>query len=165
MGAGPARERERSSRQDARDLFISLFWSSVSETRGNGGAFRDRSSHPWALSFGHPWPNRSLQAPPLPRSLCSGTATGQKTARTFLRSGVCGGESSKERRDRVGFLERGLWHPAGWLKPPFRGRGPLPQGPGSAVTPCRRPVVQGPLRPGGRQRLPLLPSAPRALPA
>ena len=51
---------------------------SVSETRGNGGAFRDRSSRPWALSFGHPWPNRSLQAPPLPRSLCSGTATGQK---------------------------------------------------------------------------------------
>jgi hypothetical protein len=52
--------------------------SSVSETRGNGGAFRDRSSHPWPLSFGHPWPNRSLQAPPLPRSLGSGTATGQK---------------------------------------------------------------------------------------
>ena len=73
----------------------------VSGTRCNGGAFRDRSSLPWALSFGHPWPNRSLQAPPLPRSLCSGTATGQNTAWTFLRSGVCSGESPKERRDRV----------------------------------------------------------------
>ena len=98
MGAGPARERERSSRQDPRDLFVSLFWSSVSGTRGNGGAFRDRSSRPWALSFGHPWPNRSLQAPPLPRSLCSGTATGQlhpfrESARTF--------QFSKEPRDRV----------------------------------------------------------------
>ena len=54
---------------------------SVSETRCNGGAFRDRSSHPWPLSFCHPWPNRSLQAPPLPRSLCSGTATGHNTPR------------------------------------------------------------------------------------
>ena len=101
VGAGPARERERSFRQDARDLYRSGVRCSVSETRGNGGAFRDRSSPPWALSFGHPWPNRSLQAPPLPRSLCSGTATGQNTAWTFLRSGVCGGESPKEPRDRV----------------------------------------------------------------
>ena len=100
--AGPARERERSSRRDAGDLGSSGLRCSVSETRCNGGAFRDRSSLPWALSFGHPWPNRSLQAPPLPRSLGSGTATGQNTAWTFLRSGACGGEFPKERRDRVG---------------------------------------------------------------
>ena len=99
MRAGPARERERSSRQNSRNAGSSGVWRSVSETRCNGGAFRDRSSHPWPLSFGHPWPNRSLQAPPLPRSLGSVTATGQlhpfrESARAF--------EFSKERRDRVG---------------------------------------------------------------
>ena len=87
----------------------------------------------------------------------------RKTSRTFLRSGVCGGESSKEHRDRVGpyrtvfgqgwpksslqgctcsvswtgtpdpgagSLERkvsGIL--PGGCKPPFRGLGPLPQGP------------------------------------
>ena len=51
---------------------------------------------------GHGWLERSRKAPPLPRSLGSGTATGQNTAWTFLRSVVCGGESPKERRDRVG---------------------------------------------------------------
>jgi len=84
--------------QDSRDADSSGARCSVSETRCNGGAFRDRSSHPWPLSFGHPWPNRSLQAPPLPRLLCSGTATGQihpfrESARTF--------QFSKEPRDRV----------------------------------------------------------------
>ena len=72
---------------------------SVSETRGNGEAFRDRSSLPWALSFGHPWPNRSLQAPPLPRSLGSVTATGYNTPGPSREGSL---ESPKERRDRVG---------------------------------------------------------------
>ena len=48
---------------------------SVSETRCNDGAFRDRSSRPW--------PNISLQARALSRLLCSGTATGHNTAGTF----------------------------------------------------------------------------------
>ena len=52
MGAGPAREREQSSRQDSRDLYCSGGRSSVSETRCNGGAFRDRSSP--ASGPGHP---------------------------------------------------------------------------------------------------------------
>jgi len=31
-------------------------------------------------------------------------------------------------RSRCGLSgEKSLWDPAGWLKPPFRGRGPLPQ--------------------------------------
>ena len=100
MGACLASERVAlATRQDSRDLGSSGFRCSESETRCNGGAFRDRSSRPWALSFGHPWPNRSLQAPPLPRSLGSVTATGQlhpfrESARAF--------EFSKERRDRVG---------------------------------------------------------------
>ena len=34
---------------------------SVSETRGNGGAFRDRSSHPWPLLV---WPSLAKQLPP-----------------------------------------------------------------------------------------------------
>ena len=99
VGAGPARERVAiATRRDARDFYCSGVRCSESETRCNGGAFRDRSSRPWALSFGHPWPNRSLQAPPLPRSLGSGTATGQlhpfrESARTF--------QFSKEPRDRV----------------------------------------------------------------
>ena len=34
---------------------------SVSETRCNGGAFRDRSSHPWPLLV---WPSLAKQLPP-----------------------------------------------------------------------------------------------------
>ncbi len=135
---------------------------------GKGGAFRDRSSpasgpghpsqmggvrrrakqyfatrlpHPWSLSFGHPWPNRSLQAPPLPRSLGSGTATGQKRRpdlstkpwrRISQGAPVSGGLSG----------EKSLWDPAGQplpggCKPPFRGLGPLP--PGRPTRPRRRP--------------------------
>jgi hypothetical protein len=60
VGAGPARERERSSRQDPRDL-CSGVRCSVSETRCNGGAFRDRSSHPWPLLV---WPSLAKQLPP-----------------------------------------------------------------------------------------------------
>ena len=61
MRAGPARERERSSRRDARDLGSSGLRCSVSETRCNGGAFRDRSSHPWPLLV---WPSLAKQLPP-----------------------------------------------------------------------------------------------------
>ena len=61
VGAGPARERERSSRQDSRDLYCSGGRSFVSETRCNGGAFRDRSSHPWPLLV---WPSLAKQLPP-----------------------------------------------------------------------------------------------------
>jgi len=92
VGAGHARERVApATRQDPRDAGSSGVRCFVSETRCNGGAFRGRSSRPW--------PNSSLQAPPLPRSLGSGTATGQlhpfrESARTF--------QFSKERRDRVG---------------------------------------------------------------
>ena len=59
--AGLAREREQSSRQDSRDLYCSGDRSSVSETRCNGGAFRDRSSHPWPLLV---WPSLAKQLPP-----------------------------------------------------------------------------------------------------
>ena len=106
-------------------IWLCRLWCSVSETRGNGGAFRDRSSRPWALSFGHPWPNRSLQAPPLPRSLGSGTATGPKRRpdlstkpwrRISQGAPGSGGRSG----------EKSLWHPAGSFAP-FRGRGPLSQ--------------------------------------
>ena len=61
MGAGPAREREQSSRQDSRDLYCSGGRSFVSETRCNGGAFRDRSSRPWPLLV---WPSLAKQLPP-----------------------------------------------------------------------------------------------------
>ena len=90
MGAGPARERERSSRRDARDLGSSGLRCSVSETRCNGGAFRDRSSpasgpgHPsqmggvrrrakqcFATRLPHPWP--LLVWPSLAKQLPPGT--------------------------------------------------------------------------------------------
>jgi hypothetical protein len=61
VGAGPAREREQSSRQDSRDLYCSGGRSFVSETRCNGGAFRDRSSRPWPLLV---WPSLAKQLPP-----------------------------------------------------------------------------------------------------
>ena len=132
VGAGPARERVAlATRQDSRDADSSGVRCSVSETRCNGGAFRDRSSHPWPLSFGHPWPNRSLQAPPLPRSLCSGTATGQihpfrGSARTF--------QFSKEPRALWRERSLGSCRPA---RPAFRGPGPLAQ-PRPAPRPCWR---------------------------
>jgi len=88
--AGPARERERSSRRDARDLGSSGLRCSVSETRCNGGAFRDRSSpasgsgHPsqmggvrrrakqcFATRLPHPWP--LLVWPSLAKQLPPGT--------------------------------------------------------------------------------------------
>ena len=60
--AGPARERVAlATRQDSRGLLCSGFRRSVSETRGNGGAFRDRSSHPWPLLV---WPSLAKQLPP-----------------------------------------------------------------------------------------------------
>jgi len=134
---------------------------------GKGGAFRDRSSpasgpghpsqmggvrrrakqyfatrlpHPWSLSFGHPWPNRSLQAPPLPRSLCSGTATGQTDrVRTqpgpFYGARFVGACLASERpakvapqdsRDTVGAAVRKVSGILPGLRP-FRGRGPLAQ--------------------------------------
>ena len=90
MRAGPARERERSSRRDARDLGSSGLRCSVSETRCNGGAFRDRSSpasgsgHPsqmggvrrrakqcFATRLPHPWP--LLVWPSLAKQLPPGT--------------------------------------------------------------------------------------------
>ena len=49
---------------------------------------------------GHGWLERSRKAPPLHRV------------------------SDTEHRTSE---QQPLWHPAGWLKPPFRGRGPLPQ--------------------------------------
>ena len=158
MGAGPARERERSSRQGSRDAGSSGVRCSVSETRCNGGAFRDRSSHPWPLLV---WPSLAKQLPPgttiapltLQRHRHGSVPPFQRGARTF--------QFPKERRDRVGPSrtvfgqgwpnaeptgmyswrvldgptrsrcglsgEKSLWDPAGWLKPPFRGRGPLPQ--------------------------------------
>ncbi len=90
MRAGPARERERSSRRDARDLGSSGLRCSVSETRCNCGAFRDRSSpasgsgHPsqmggvrrrakqcFATRLPHPWP--LLVWPSLAKQLPPGT--------------------------------------------------------------------------------------------
>ena len=89
--AGPARERVAlATRQDSRDLGSSGFRCSVSETRCNGGAFRDRSSpasgpgHPsqmggvrrrakqcFATRLPHPWP--LLVWPSLAKQLPPGT--------------------------------------------------------------------------------------------
>ena len=43
------------------EVLIFGVWGSVSETRCNGGAFRDRSSHPWPLLV---WPSLAKQLPP-----------------------------------------------------------------------------------------------------
>ena len=126
MGAGLAREREQSSRQDSRDLYCSGGRSSVSETRCNGGAFRDRSSpasgsgHPsqmggvrrrakqcFATRLPHPWP--LLVWPSLAKQLPPGTTIAPLTLQRNrhgsvppFQRGARTFQFPKERRDRVG---------------------------------------------------------------
>ena len=63
--AWPAKGRRRRPAKVApqypRDFYRSRVRCSVSETRCNGGAFRDRSSHPWPLLV---WPSLAKQLPP-----------------------------------------------------------------------------------------------------
>ena len=74
---------------------------SVSETRCNGGAFRDRSSHPWPLLV---WPSLAKQLSPgttiapltWQRHRHGSDPPSQRKSQAF--------EFSKERRDRVGPL-------------------------------------------------------------
>jgi len=124
--AGHARERERSSRRDARDLGSSGLRCSVSETRCNGGAFRDRSSpasgsgHPsqmggvrrrakqcFATRLPHPWP--LLVWPSLAKQLPPGTTIAPLTLQRNrhgsvppFQRGARTFQFPKERRDRVG---------------------------------------------------------------
>ena len=61
-GSGPGpRKVGDAGRQYPRDFYRSRVRRSVSETRCNGGAFRDRSSHPWPLLV---WPSLAKQLPP-----------------------------------------------------------------------------------------------------
>ena len=94
-GSGPGpRKAGDAGRQDTRDFYRSGVRSSVSETRCNGGAFRDRSSHPWPLLV---WPSLAKQLPP---GTTIAPLTGQQnrhgsahllrvSARTFRRSSNC----------------------------------------------------------------------------
>ena len=60
MGAGLARERGEAPAGSQRPGFSDV-GCSESGTRCNGGAFRDRSSHPWPLLV---WPSLAKQLPP-----------------------------------------------------------------------------------------------------
>jgi len=112
---------------------------------------RDRVC-PSRTVFGQGWPNAE------PTGMYSWRVL---DGHTLSRCGLSGGRS--------------LWNPAGWLKPPFRGQGPLPQarshkgqpsatptrgrpspppGPATAPAPTARPGTRAPPGPGRGGRPP-----------
>ena len=121
VGAGPARERERSSRQDAREI-------------ANGGT-NSVSGIPPAGFAGL---SLARQAPTKPHSIERFGAsdnpgpwrTGRSTGSVQGRIHSVPGRAEHRHATPDGgreLPEKGLWNPAGWLAPPFRGRGPLLQ--------------------------------------
>ena len=119
--AGPARERERSSRQDAREI-------------ANGGT-NSVSGIPPAGFAGL---SLARQAPTKPHSIERFGAsdnpgpwrTGRSTGSVQGRIHSVPGRAEHRHATPDGgreLPEKGLWNPAGWLAPPFRGRGPLLQ--------------------------------------
>jgi len=121
VGAGPARERERSSRQDAREI-------------ANGGT-NSVSGIPPAGFAGL---SLARQAPTKPHSIERFGAsdnpgpwrTGRSTGSVQGRIHSVPGRAEHRHATPDGgreLPEKGLWNPAGWLAPPFRGLGPLPQ--------------------------------------
>jgi len=163
VGAGPARERVAYSHPagSQRPWFPGVRCS-VSETRCNGGAFRDRSSHPWPLLV---WPSLALTGQ---RNRHGSEHRPDLSTKWGLWRRISQGApgSGGPVQDRVwpGMAKRrayrdvlaacpGRAHPipvrafwrekplgscgatfAGWLTPPFRLQGKLPQNSGFVAT-------------------------------